>query len=458
MQTHCDDMKIRLNVIFTLLGWVAVTANSKGSEYFIHDGDCVVFLGDSITEQRLYTTYIEAYSLTRYPTWNLTFRNVGWGGDTSWLRKRGNKDEKPFEKALFAADATTQQQMIEDVVGNGISRDVLPLKPTVVTVDFGMNDHYYQSFREDIFRAYIRSQEQMAKLIKANGSRVVFLTPQPMEQMRPDPNNDIDNQSLGKFSDGLRVLSIIEDTAFVDQFDPYMAIMMREHTTTTAVRIGGGDAVHPGPSGHTLMAWIILKGLGAPALVSRAEIAGDSQIVNGTQSCSVAKLIMANGKLSFDRLDDALPMPIDPRAESALKLAPIIDELDQYELQVTGLAAGEYEVSIDGEAVAKLSSATLASGCNLATTAGPITRQSQAVMDLVFAKNNLFYKRWRNAIRTVNGNADETARNDEVISLDKQIAQAEAKINAVRQPVSHHFELKRAGQTINAENLEPSAK
>jgi lysophospholipase L1-like esterase len=451
-------MKIRLNVILALFGWMAVTSNVNGAEYFIHDGDRVVFLGDSITEQRLFTTYIEAYSLTRYPAWNLTFRNVGWGGDTSWLRKRSHKDEKPFEKELFAADAATQQQMVEEVIGNGLGRDVLPLKPTVVTVDFGMNDHNYQSFREDIFRAYIRSQAQTAKVLEANGARVVLLTPQPMEQLRPDPNNDVDNQSLGKFSDGLRVLSIIENTAFMDQFDPYMTIMMREHPTNPAVRIGGGDAVHPGPTGHTLMAWIILKGLGAPALVSRAEIASDSQKVTGTQCCRVENLQTTNGILSFDRLDEALPMPIDPRAQSALKLAPILDELDQYELQVTGLAAGDYEVSIDGEVVAKMSADTLASGCNLATTAGPITRQSQAVMDLVFAKNNLFYKRWRNAIRTVNGTADETTRNDEVISLDKQIAEAEAKINAVRQPVSHHFELKRAGQTINAENLEPSVK
>ncbi len=443
MRTLCDDMRISLNVVFALFGWMAVTSNVKGAEYFIHDGDRVVFLGDSITEQRLFTTYIEAYSLTRYPAWNLTFRNVGWGGDASWLRKRSNKDEKPFEKELFAADAATQQQMVEEVVGNGLSRDVLPLKPTVVSVDFGMNDHNYQSFREDIFRAYIRSQAQTAKVLEANGARVVFLTPQPMEQMRPDPNNDVDNQSLGKFSDGLRVLSVIENTAFVDQFDPYMAIMMREHATNPAVRIGGGDAVHPGPPGHTLMAWIILKGLGAPALVSRAEIASDSQKVTGTQCCLVENLQTTNGILSFDRLDEALPMPIDPRAQSALKLAPILDELDQYELQVTGLAAGDYEVSIDGEVVAKMSADTLASGCNLATTAGPITRQSQAVMDLVFAKNNLFYKRWRNAIRDVSGSADESARNSEVVSLDRQIAEAESKINAGRQPVSHHFQLKR---------------
>src|SRR6516225_9878539 len=90
----------------TLLLVLAQAFGLAAADFQIHDGDRVVFLGDSITEQRLYTTYIEAYALTRYPKWKLTFRNVGWGGDTSWLRQRAHPDEK----ALFAADETRQQE------------------------------------------------------------------------------------------------------------------------------------------------------------------------------------------------------------------------------------------------------------------------------------------------------------------------------------------------------------
>src|SRR6267154_416618 len=103
---------------------LAYAINALAGDYQIRDGDRVVFLGDSITEQRLYTTYIEAYALTRRPNWKLTFRNVGWGGDTSWLRQRAH----PNEAQLFAADETAQQKMVEDSVGRGLNRDVLPLK------------------------------------------------------------------------------------------------------------------------------------------------------------------------------------------------------------------------------------------------------------------------------------------------------------------------------------------
>src|SRR5437588_12861851 len=71
-------------------------------------------IGDSITEQHLYSNYVEMSVVTRFPAWNLTFRNVGIGGDRS---TGGNSRFK---------------------------RDVLAHKPTALTVDFGMNDGNYQ--------------------------------------------------------------------------------------------------------------------------------------------------------------------------------------------------------------------------------------------------------------------------------------------------------------------------
>jgi lysophospholipase L1-like esterase len=431
-------------LLFTLVASAFLAASVVAGEFFIKDGDRIVFLGDSITEQRLYTTYIEAYALTRHPDWKLWFRNVGWGGDTSWLRQRAHPDEKQ----LFAADESSQQRMIEDSVGRGLTRDVLPLKPTVVTIKFGMNDFAYQKFREDIFMAYVRSQTQLAKVLEANGARVAFLTPQPIEDKRPDPDKDVKNQSLRQFSDGLKDVAAKQGATFVDQFDPYMAIMLRERAADPAAIIGGGDAVHPGPAGHTIMAWAILKVLGAPALVSGAKIDGAAGKVLAAEGCRVANLKSNKGTVSFDRSDDALPMPVDPKAEAALKLAPILQDLNRYELQVTGLPEGTYELSINGEPAGKVSSEDLAKGWNLATSAGPITKQAQEVLALVFQKNNLFFQRWR-TVQLFEFPAwsqspeAESKRTAELARLDKQIAEIEAQIDAVRRPKSHHFELRK---------------
>jgi len=277
---------------------------------------------------------------------------------------------------------------------------------------------------------------------------VAFLTPQPIEEKRPDPDKDVKNQSLRQFSDGLKDVAAKQGALFVDQFDPYLAIMMRERAADPAAYIGAGDAVHPGPAGHTIMAWAVLKGLGATALVSRAEIDGAAGKVLASEGCRVTNLKAGQGAVSFDRSDDALPMPVDPKAETALKLAPILQDLNQYELKVAGLPDGTYELSIDGESVGKASNEDLAKGWNLAATAGPITKQAQEVLALVFQKNNLFYQRWRSVqlfefpswAQKPEALGVQTA---ELARLDGQIAEAEAQIDAARKPKSHHFELRK---------------
>ena len=416
----------------------------RAADFLIHDGDRVVFLGDSITEQRLYTTYIEGYALSRHPDWKLSFRNVGWGGDTSWLRQRVHPDEAK----LFAAKPDEQQKMVEDSVKRGLERDVLPLHPTFVTVKFGMNDHSYQAFRPDIFSAYTRSQTEIAKILTAHDARVAFLTPQPIEEKRPDPDADVRNQSLRKFSDGLKEVAEITHTTFVDQFDPYMKIMLAERAKDPKAFIGAGDAVHPGPKGHTIMAWAVLKGLGATPLVSRAEINATGNGSSKTENCKISNLNANDGRVSFDRLDNALPMPIDKRATEALAIAPILDDLSRYELRVSGLPKGSYNISIDGEPVTGATDAELDKGVNLASNAGPIAKQCGELLDLIFKKNDAYFNRWRSVqLYTppawAQGPEIESKRAAELKRLDGEIADYESRIDAARKPKSHRFEIMR---------------
>jgi len=49
--------------------------------FYLKAGDRVVFYGDSITDQRLYTTFVETYVVTRFPKMPVTFVHSGWGGD-----------------------------------------------------------------------------------------------------------------------------------------------------------------------------------------------------------------------------------------------------------------------------------------------------------------------------------------------------------------------------------------
>jgi len=412
--------KISVNALALLLAATFTTLTplyAATADFAIRDGDRVVLLGDSITEQRLYTTAIEAYTLARFPQWKLTFRNIGWSGDTA----HGGLERTP--------------------------RDMLPLKPTFVTIDFGMNDHGYRAFDENIFKNYVAKQTGLVRLLKSHGARVALVTPQPIEERRSDPDKDVRNLSLRKMSDGLRKVATDESVLFADQFDPYMAVMLKARQADPAVVIGGGDSVHPGPVGQMIMAWAILKYLGAPAAVSSAELDGGTGKVVAAAGCQITDAKGAAGVITFTRRDQSLPMPVNPQGEAVTKLIPLLADLSRYELKVTGLTAPKYQLLVDGKPAATLTGEELSQGCNLTLTAGPITEQARQLWSLVVEKNNVFFRRWREV--QLYGLPDwaktpsfETAREKELARLDGQIEQLEAKINTARQPQPHTFVLK----------------
>src|SRR3954454_7247072 len=107
---------MRTSLLSLSLVLAALAAPARAADFFFKDGDTVVMIGDSITEQMLYSNYVEMWTVTRFPAWKLTFRGVGIGGDVS---PGGNRRFK---------------------------RDVVRFNPTALTVDFGMNDGGYGGF------------------------------------------------------------------------------------------------------------------------------------------------------------------------------------------------------------------------------------------------------------------------------------------------------------------------
>lgn len=340
-------------------------AAAGGDDFFFRDGDKVVMLGDSITEQYLYSTYVETWTITRFPAWKLTFRNVGIGGDRS-------------------------------TGGNGrFQRDVLSLHPTALTVDFGMNDGNYAAFNPGAYKTYMNGLQGIADQARAAHVRVAWLTPSPVEKNEEGPALQGYNQTLEKFSEGVREIAAKKDGLFVDQFHPFVQIEDKARAANPKNRVGGGDAVHPGPPGQAVMAWAILKGLHFPDLVSSAEIdATDGKVVQAKR-CQVMDVEAKAGGVRFRRHDEALPY-FPAKAEGILKWAPIRDELNDYRLKVTGLKPGRYQVRLGGKRVADYPAEELAAGVNLAGPAlkeGPVAEQVKAVEKAVEVKNKYFHDR-----------------------------------------------------------------
>jgi lysophospholipase L1-like esterase len=350
---------------FAIFVALVVPGQVRADAFFFKEGDRIVMMGDSITEQHLYSNYVEIWTQTRFPAWNLTFRNVGIGGDRSI---GGNKR---------------------------FQRDAVVYKPTAMTVDFGMNDGNYRGFDQEVFKTYLSGLEGIADQAKAAGIRMAWLTPQPLDNADPGPTAlTAYNLTLEKFSEGEKALADRDGGRYVDQFHPYLAVLDKARSAASKYdRITGGDAVHPGPPGQALMACAILKGLGFPAEVSSVEIALDSsstgEIKVQARNCEVSDPRRDGEGLHFSRKDAALPFFPD-EARSVLKWAPILEELNQYTLKVVGLKPGKYEVRLGGKRVAEFGSDALADGVNLADAAlsgGPVADQVKAVKAAIEAKN-----------------------------------------------------------------------
>lgn len=344
-----------------LLAVVALwTSAARADDFFFKDGDAVVMIGDSITEQHLYSNYVEMWTVTRFPNWKLTFRNTGIGGDTS-------------------------------PGGNGrFERDVLRYKPTAMTVDFGMNDGGYGGFTEQRYNPYMKGLQGMADQATAAKVRVAWVTPQPLDTADQGKTAlTAYNQTLEKFSDGVKEVAKKNGGLYVDQFHPYLSVLDKARGASDKYdRITAGDAVHPGPPGQALMAASILKGLNFPTLVASVEIdAASAQAA--AKNCQVTGVAKKDGGVSFEQIDQALPF-FPPEAAPILKWDPILEELNDYRLTVKGLAPGNYAVALGGKKVAEYSAEELAKGVNLAAAAlkdGPIADQMNAVKAAVEKKN-----------------------------------------------------------------------
>jgi lysophospholipase L1-like esterase len=351
---------MRTPSLFVLAVAALWTSAARAGDFFFKDGDSVVMIGDSITEQHLYSNYVEMWTVTRFPNWKLTFRNTGIGGDTS-------------------------------PGGNGrFERDVLRYKPTAMTVDFGMNDGGYGGFTEQRFNPYMKGLQGMADQARATKIRVAWVTPQPLDTGEQGKTALTGyNQTLEKFSEGVKEIAKKNGGLYVDQFHPYLSVLDKARGASDKYeRITAGDAVHPGPPGQALMAASILKGLNFPTLVASVEIDAASMKA-AAQNCEVTGVTKKEGGVSFEQIDQALPF-FPPEAEPILKWVPILDELNDYRLTVKGLPQGNYALLLGGKKVAEYDAEKLAHGVNLATAAlkdGPIADQVKAVKTAVEKKN-----------------------------------------------------------------------
>lgn len=191
--------------------------------------DRILFLGDSITEQHLWTLFVENLLLWHEPT--LVIRNRGWAANR-------------------AVDGLAR-----------FDRDVLPFAPTWLFIAFGMNDGGYQPPSAFIQREY---REALARLVDRGrmiGTEPILCSPSAVDEAC-DPTLAGYNQVLADLTEICADVAGRTGTRFVDLYHPMLAA-------------GPGlipDGIHPNPQGHLILARAAASQL---SLTQRATLQDD---------------------------------------------------------------------------------------------------------------------------------------------------------------------------------------
>jgi lysophospholipase L1-like esterase len=426
-----------------LLAAAGPAAEPATGKFPLKDGDIWVMAGDSITAQHLHSNYFEAFCYARYPNLKFAFRNSGVGGHTI---------------------PTTL---------NRFEYDIAAWKPTVVSVELGMNDSGNTPTER-----FLANMEGMVGRIREVSARPMIFAASPVNDGVTTAALRGRNQRLDEYATALKGFCAKERIPYADQFhaliDAWGANKLRENIAALkplaaddalagvehlraflavqeknpvkAVSMQG-DPVHPGPPGQLMMAAALLKALGADGFVSSATVDTAGRTPE-TKGCAVTDVKAENGGVAFDRLDERLPFPVPDNARAVLPLAPDVLTLSRYTLTVSGLKAGDYELRINGASCARLSARDLAAGVNLTALprgqesdkANPIDAQAQEVLGAVSAKEAIV-GRWRQLSQRAQAQGEAAELKEQLAALTRDVEAADGKIREAAKPRMHHFEI-----------------
>jgi len=406
----------------------------------LDSGDTLVFCGDSITHQCLYTQYVEDFFYTRYPERKIRFHNAGIGGD------------KAFD-ALQRFD-----------------RDIAAYKPKYVTILLGMNDGTYVDFNRDVFDRYEQDMTALLDGLERIETTAIVMTPTMFDHVnesvrmedpnyRGRPRSPYYNAVLAFYGSWLREVAFLRSLGFVNMWGPLNDITLTQRKTDPNFTLIP-DSIHPAENGQAVMAVAIVNDLTPQRRsVSRisANLKNDNQWTVTARGGSVENIEGTSQGLSFLFTAESLPWVLPPEASLGFQLTRAAHRLSNEQIQVAGLEPGKYEVRIDGASIGPAVN-HVRLGFKLELQSNPKTPQYQQALEVAMLnkeRNDKAVHPLRDAWRKpksvwraapIDQEALKTAMEaiePKIQELEALAAEYEAKIYAAAKPVPRKYEIVR---------------
>ncbi|RLS51767.1 MAG: hypothetical protein DWH91_18285 [Planctomycetota bacterium] len=180
-------------------------ASSAQSGFEWRDGDKVALIGGTMIEREQNYGFWELALTRNIPARNVTFRNLGWSGDTVWAESRGIFE--PAGRGTSLHDNKGYGRLIELVKEQ---------KPTVLIFGYGAVEAFGG---QPGLEPFVKQYEKMitdCRAGSAEGVRVILLGPMELVAMQPPlPPPQAYNTMVTAYQDAIRALAQSQGATYV---------------------------------------------------------------------------------------------------------------------------------------------------------------------------------------------------------------------------------------------------
>lgn len=442
-----------------------VRADSPAPCVFQAD-DSWIALGDSITRNGGYHSYLYLFQATRFPQKKFVLHNAGISGDV-------------------VPSARKQ-----------LDWDVWPHEPTFFTIMFGMNDVnrslYKQTepdapltqLQENTIRFYQKNLSALIDTLQEKEVKIILITPSPYDATvihsgETAPLNP--SSGLRRCAEVVRELGAENKIAVIDFFAPLTQLQQMEQKTDLGFSLCDLDRIHPHPAGHFAMACLFLEQTTTQSVVSSVHLDASNGRVVLSSNAHIQVLHATPEGLDFKIKEGALPFPLSPELIPMAERFNFSEQFNREMLKIEKLLPGTYELHIDGSLIETYSAKALAKGVDLSRQRNtPQYHQAMQVAECNRKRNHIEANRLRTiayfenklrqlfgdesvtnpqqraaAIETVLSSEDSSdyllrsakryrdeykPRQDE---FEETVRQLTHEMWTLNQPVEHHYEIRR---------------
>ena len=180
-----------------IAGSLFTPAQPSVKPFEFKDGDRIVWIGGTMVEREQTYGYWETALTAANPDKNLTFRNLGWSGDTVGGESRAAFDppSKGYERLVSLT---------------------LELKPTVIFISYGANESFEG---EAGLPRFEQGLEKLLDSLKPANARIVLFTPLPCQTHMGYPDPAVRNKSLALYGKSIGKIARTRGHYFADHFN-----------------------------------------------------------------------------------------------------------------------------------------------------------------------------------------------------------------------------------------------